>query len=126
MILYPLSFEAMSNVADNVLSRNFQAAKPNEKWVSDITFIRVDGEWLHLAVIMDLFSRQIIGWAIDETMTTELVLEAFYMAVELREVKPGLILHSDRGVQYRSGEYQQALADHRIWPCMSRKCQFCE
>lgn len=111
----------MSNVADNLLARHFKADKPNAKWVSDITFIRVDGEWLHLAVIMDLLSRQIIGWAADETMTTELILEAFNMAVERREVTPGLILHSDRGVQYRSGEYQQALADHQIQPSMSRK-----
>lgn len=118
---YEPSAEAMSNVADNLLARNFKADKPNEKWVSDITFIRVDGEWLHLAVIMDLFSRQIIGWAVDETMTTELIVEAFNMAVERREVAPGLILHSDRGVQYRSGEYQQALADHQITPSMSRK-----
>ena len=118
---YGPSAEAMSNVADNLLARNFKADKPNEKWVSDITFIRVDGEWLHLAVIMDLFSRQIIGWAVDETMTTELIVEAFNMAVERREVAPGLILHSDRGVQYRSGEYQQALADHQITPSMSRK-----
>lgn len=118
---YAPSAEATSNVADNLLSRNFEATRPNEKWVSDITFIRVDGEWLHLAVIMDLFSRQIIGWAVDETMTTELILEAFNMAVERREMKPGLILHSDRGVQYRSGEYQQALVDHQIKPSMSRK-----
>lgn len=118
---YQSSAEAMSNVADNLLLRHFKAEGPNEKWVSDITFIRVEGEWLHLAVIMDLFSRQIIGWAIDETMTTELVLDAFNMAVERREVVPGLILHSDRGVQYRSGEYQQALADHQIRSSMSRK-----
>ena len=118
---YQPSAEAMSNVATNLLARDFTADRPDEKWVSDITFIRVDGEWLHLAVIMDLFSRQIIGWAIDETMTTELILEAFNMAVERREVAPGLILHSDRGVQYRSGEYQQALADHQITPSMSRK-----
>ncbi len=118
---YEPSAEATSNVANNLLSRHFKASRPDEKWVSDITFIRVDGEWLHLAVIMDLFSRQIIGWAVDETMTTELVLEAFNMAVERRDVKPGLILHSDRGVQYRSGEYQQALADLQIKPSMSRK-----
>lgn len=112
---------ATSNVADNILNRNFKASKPDEKWVSDITYIDVDGEWMHLAVILDLFSRQIIGWAVDETMTTELILDAFNMAVARRNVKPGLILHSDRGVQYRAGEYQQALLDHRITPSMSRK-----
>lgn len=112
---------ATSNVADNILARDFTADKPDEKWVSDITYIDVDGEWMHLAVILDLFSRQIVGWAVDETMTTELVLEAFNMAVARRKVTPGLILHSDRGVQYRSGEYRQALLDEEITPSMSRK-----
>lgn len=112
---------ATSNVADNILARNFKADKPDEKWVSDITYIKIDEQWIHLAVILDLFSRQIIGWAIDETMTTELILDAFNMAVAKRNVKPGLILHSDRGVQYRAGEYQQALLDQEITPSMSRK-----
>lgn len=112
---------ATNNVADNILARNFTADKPDEKWVSDITYIDVDGEWMHLAVILDLFSRQVVGWAVDETMTTELILEAFNMAVARRQVTPGLILHSDRGVQYRSGEYRQALLDEKITPSMSRK-----
>ena len=118
---YSPSPEAMSNVADNLLQRNFSASQPDEKWVSDITFIRVDGDWIHLAVIMDLFSRQIIGWAVDETMTTELVVNAFNMAVSRRSVKPGLLLHSDRGVQYRAGEYQAELEAQGIVPSMSRK-----
>jgi transposase InsO family protein len=118
---YQPSSYANYNVAPNLLSRNFQASGPDEKWVSDITYIDVDGEWMHLAVIMDLYSRQIIGWAVDETMTTELVLEAFQMAVARRQAKPGLILHSDRGVQYRSGEYRQALDEHAILSSMSRK-----
>ena len=112
---------ATSNVAKNILARKFTATKPDEKWVSDITYIDVEGEWMHLAVILDLFSRQIIGWAVDETMTTELILDAFNMAVARRHVRPGLILHSDRGVQYRAGEYQQALIDNHITPSMSRK-----
>ncbi len=118
---YQRSAYANSNVADNILARNFTASKPDEKWVSDITYIDVDGEWMHLAVVLDLFSRQIVGWAVDETMTTELILEAFNMAVARRKVTPGLILHSDRGVQYRSGEYRQALIEHEIVPSMSRK-----
>ena len=118
---YQPSAYATSNVAANILARDFTADKPDEKWVSDITYIDVDGEWMHLAVILDLFSRQIVGWAVDETMTTELILEAFTMAVARRKVTPGLILHSDRGVQYRSGEYKQALIDHEITPSMSRK-----
>jgi putative transposase len=118
---YQQSAAATYNVSPNLLSRNFKASKPNEKWVSDITYIDVDGEWMHLTVIMDLFSRQIIGWAVDETMTTELILEAFNMAVARRQVKPGMLLHSDRGVQYRSGEYKQALEAHNIRASMNRK-----
>ena len=118
---YQPSAYATSNVSPNMLARNFTASRPDEKWVSDITYIDVDGEWMHLAVIMDLYSRQIIGWAVDETMTTELILEAFNMAVSRRQVSPGMILHSDRGVQYRAGEYQQAIARHQIRSSMSRK-----
>lgn len=118
---YQPSAYATYNVSPNLLARNFQASQPDEKWVSDISYIDVDGQWMHLAVIMDLYSRQIIGWAVDETMTTELILEAFNMAVTRRQIKPGLILHSDRGVQYRSGEYQEALKQQQIRSSMSRK-----
>ena len=118
---YQPSAYATYNVSPNLLARNFTARRPNEKWVSDISYIDVDGDWMHLAVIMDLYSRQIIGWAVDETMTTELILEAFNMAVTRRQVRPGMILHSDRGVQYRSGEYHQVVADHKIRSSMSRK-----
>lgn len=108
------------------MSSNFQAAKPNETWVSDITLIPVDGEWLDLAVIMDLFSRQITGWAIDQTITTERVLDALYMEVKRHEVKPGLIRYLVRGVPYRSREYQRALADYRIRPSMSPTGRCCD
>ena len=115
------SANAINHVSDNLLGRDFSAAAPNEKWVSDITYIKLDKGFAYLAVIMDLFSRQIIGWALDATMTTELICQAFNMAVARRQVKPGLILHSDRGVQYRSSEYQGLLYDHGIRPSMSRK-----
>jgi putative transposase len=115
------SANAINHVSDNLLGRDFSAATPNEKWVSDITYIKLDKGFAYLAVIMDLFSRQIIGWALDSTMTTELICEAFNMAVARRQVKPGLILHSDRGVQYRSSAYQGLLYDHGIRPSMSRK-----
>ena len=109
-----------NHVSDNLLRRDFSANKPNQKWGSDITYIRVKGGHVYLAVIMDLFSRPIIGWAIDRTMATELIIEAFEMAVGKHQVQPGLILHSDRGVQYRSGEYQRALLDHGVQASMSR------
>ena len=111
----------LNHVSADLLKRNFTANKPNEKWVSDITYIKVKKGHVYLAVIMDLFSRQIIGWAMDATMTTELITEAFEMAVAKRHVQPGLILHSDRGVQYRSSQYQGSLLDEDIRSSMSRK-----
>lgn len=113
--------ETTSQVTDNLLKRDFTASRPNEKWVSDITYIQIDEGWVYLAVIMDVYSRQIIGWSMHDQMQVELVLEAFNMAVARRDVKPGLILHSDRGVQYRAWEYQRALEDRKIQPSMSRK-----
>tara|TARA_R110000823_G_C15868739_1_gene493938 strand:- start:32 stop:763 length:732 start_codon:yes stop_codon:yes gene_type:complete len=112
---------ALSHVSDNLLGRDFEASRPDEKWVSDITYIKIDRGFVYLAVIMDLFSRQVIGWALDTQMTTDLIVEAFDMAVARREVNPGLILHSDRGTQYRSSEYQGKLLEAGIRPSMSRK-----
>jgi len=113
--------EAGAGVVENILARNFHASKPNEKWVSDITYIELEVGWVYLAVIMDLFSRQIVGWSIDEQMTVDLVKDAFNMAVARRKVEPGLLLHSDRGVQYRAWEYQEALEGEGIVQSMSRK-----
>lgn len=115
------SINARNNVSDNLLARNFSASKPNEKWTSDITYIKLERGFVYLAVIMDLFSRKIIGWSLDTTMTNQLIIDAFNMAVATRKVEPGLILHSDRGVQYRSGEYQYLLINEGIKPSMSRK-----
>lgn len=112
---------ARNHVSDNLLRRDFSATRPNEKWVSDITYIKVEKGFVYLAVIMDLFSRKIIGWALDTTMTNQLIIDAFTMAVKSRNAEPGLILHSDRGVQYRSGEYQALLLQEGIRPSMSRK-----
>ncbi len=112
---------AQNHVSDNLLNRNFTASRPDEKWVSDITYIKVEKGFVYLAVVMDLFSRKIVGWSLDTTMTTQLIIDAFNMALASRNVEPGLILHSDRGVQYRSGEYQALLLDEKIRPSMSRK-----
>ena len=112
---------ARNHVSDNLLNRNFTASKPNEKWVSDITYIKIEKGFVYLAVIMDLFSRKIIGWSLDTTMTNQLIIDAFEMAVKSRRVEPGLVLHSDRGVQYRSGEYQRLLLEEGISASMSRK-----
>lgn len=115
------SANAVNHVSDNLLGRDFTASAPDEKWVSDITYIKLDRGFAYLAVVMDLFSRRIVGWALNSTMTTDLICEAFNMAVAQRNVKPGLIMHSDRGVQYRSSDYQGLLYDHGMRPSMSRK-----
>ena len=118
---YSPSGVVTNNIADNLLNRCFDADKPNDKWVSDITYIPIRGGHVYLAVIMDLFSRKIVGWSLDKTMTTGLIQKALDMAVMTRECEPGLILHSDQGVQYRSGDYVLSMNDEEITPSMSRK-----
>jgi len=118
---YSRSGEAMNNVADNLLWRDFTAGRTNAKWTSDITYIWVKDCWLYLATVMDLYSRKIVGWAVDTTMTEELITTALKMAFELREVIPGLVIHSDRGVQYRAHKYQDLIRAHGGKISMSRK-----
>ena len=115
------SVQAINHVSDNLLARRFKADRPNKKWVSDITYIKVERGFVYLAVIMDLYSRKIIGWSLNAAMTDQLIIDAFNMAAASRKTEPGLILHSDRGVQYRSGEYQYLLITQGIKPSMSRK-----
>ena len=79
------SINARNNVSDNLLARNFTATKPNEKWTSDITYIKLERGFVYLAVVMDLFSRKIIGWSLDTTMTNQLIIDAFNMAVATRK-----------------------------------------
>ncbi|BCO30426.1 hypothetical protein TspCOW1_27070 [Thiohalobacter sp. COW1] len=111
----------MTNVNDNLLARGFTAEAPNRKWVSDITYIKVGRIWLYLAAVMDLFSRRIVGWAVDDHMRESLVLEALHMAVSQRDIAHGALIHSDRGVQYRAHEYQEALRGYGLRCSMSRK-----
>jgi len=108
-------------VAPNLLNRDFSTTKPNQKWVSDITYIPTDEGWLYLAAIMDLHGREIIGWAMGKRMTKELVLNALRMALSRRSNPKGVLLHSDRGSQYCSNEYQQVLTKHDFICSMSRK-----
>ncbi|RJG00123.1 IS3 family transposase [Noviherbaspirillum saxi] len=108
-------------VAENLLDRQFDVAAPNQAWTSDITYVRTRQGWLYLAAVMDLFSRKIIGWAMAPTMPTELVAAALRMALQQRKPPPGLLLHSDRGSQYASLEYQALLGRHGIRCSMSRK-----
>jgi transposase InsO family protein len=106
--------------APNLLNRNFQADRPNEKWCADITYTPTAQGWLYLAVVLDLFSRRIVGWAMAERMTQTLVANALNMALQQRQPTTSLIHHSDRGSQYTSHHFQQLLASHGITPSMSR------
>ncbi len=108
-------------VSENLVQRRFDADSPNQVWVGDITYIGTWEGWLYLAVVIDLFSRRVVGWAIADHMRTELVSEAFAMAVMERQPGPGLIYHSDRGVQYASQAYQTLLDAEGAVPSMSRK-----
>lgn len=109
-------------VSPNILNREFTAGSPSEKWVSDITYIRTKSGWLYLTVIMDLFDRKIIGWAMSKGMTaTETVTAAWKMAVKNRPVREDMLFHSDRGVQYASNEFRMLLKGAQIRQSMSRK-----
>jgi transposase InsO family protein len=106
-------------VADNLLSREFDAQGPNERWVTDITYIWTREGWLYLAVVEDLYSRMVVGWAMSDTMTSRLVVDALEMAVARRLPGEGLLAHSDRGSQYASEHYQRLLGKHGIQCSMS-------
>jgi len=108
-------------VADNILNREFTASKPNEKWVSDITYIHTGEGWLYLAGVMDLRGRKLVGWSMDSRMKTELVSTALKQAIGRTGAGSGLLVHSDRGVQYASREYQKLLKKHGFICSMSRK-----
>jgi transposase InsO family protein len=93
----------------------------NQLWVADITYIRLELEFVYVAVILDAYSRRVIGWALDRTLEDELTMGALYMALDRRSPAPGLVHHSDRGVQYASGDYAGLLKARRITISMSRK-----
>lgn len=108
-------------VAPNLLRRQFCASRPNERWVTDITYIWTDEGWCYLAAILDLFSRRVVGWALDATLSTSLPLQALDAATCRRAPGTGLQHHSDRGCQYTSQEYRAALEQLGIEVSMSRK-----
>ena len=106
--------------APNQLKQNFVASRPNQVWLADITYVGTAEGWLYLATVMDLFSRRIVGWAMDAGMTDSLSQQALTMALERRTVRPQQLLHhSDRGSQYTSGDYQRLLTQHQIHVSMS-------
>lgn len=108
-------------VAPNLLAREFTVSVPNQAWVSDITYIPTAEGWLYLAGIKDLFSGELVGYALNERMTKDLVIQALFRAVRNQKPKPGLILHSDRGSQYCAHDYQKVLVQFGMRPSMSRK-----
>ena len=108
-------------IAPNHLAQAPKATAPNQLWVADITYLETKEGWLYLAAILDLYSRQIVGWAMSEHIDTTLVLTALGMALLHRQPPAKLLFHSDRGVQYASGDYRQALAQAKLIPSMSRK-----
>jgi transposase InsO family protein len=107
-------------VAANLLDRNFTATAPNQKWTCDITYIWTDEGWLYLAIVMDLFSRRIVGWNMTRSLHAQLVLDALDMAIKQRRPGSGLLHHSDRGVQYACHDYRSLLKKHGITCSMSR------
>jgi putative transposase len=108
-------------VFDNVLNQTFQAERPNQVWMSDITYVWTNEGWLYVASIMDLFTRKIVGWKADSRMTKELVIDALDQAYRRENPSDGVLHHSDRGSQYASKEYQDKLKEYKMNVSMSRK-----
>jgi len=109
-----------SVIAGNVLDREFTAAAPNQKWVADFTYIWTAQGWLYVAVVLDLYSRRIVGWSMQDSMTSQLVADALMMAVWRRGKPMAVLHHSDQGSQYTSKQFQDLLKEHGITCSMSR------
>jgi transposase InsO family protein len=107
-------------VAENTLNRQFTVAHPNRVWAGDVTYVWTTEGWLYLAVVLDLYSRRVVGWAMGTRLTVELAEHALIMALVNRHPRAGLLHHSDRGSQYAATSYQQVLTTHGMIPSMSR------
>lgn len=107
--------------APNRLNRDFSTAQPNRIWVGDVTFVPTQAGWLYLAVLLDLYSRRVVGWSMSSRNNLKLVLGALRMAIQQRHPEPGLVHHTDRGRLYAAYEYRQVLDQHQMIPSMSRK-----
>ena len=108
-------------VAENILNRDFEADAPNQKWVTDITYIPTRQGWIYLATVMDLYARRIVGWATSKHIDTALISDALHKAIKARQPQEGLLHHSDRGSQYASKEYRKTLDLFKMKCSMSRK-----
>ena len=108
-------------VAENILKQNFKTSKPNEVWTSDITYIWTQEGWLYLAIVLDIFTRQIVGWKVGRTLSKELVVEAISKAIKAKRPLGSLIFHSDQGVQYASLKVRQLLKQNNFTQSMSNR-----
>lgn len=111
----------VSHVAPNTLNREFEVMEPNKAWVTDFTYIRTHEGWLFLTVVIDLFSRQVIGWSMHNHPRADLVIDALMMAVWRRKPKHRILVHSDQGIQYTCADWRKFLDDHNLEASMSRK-----
>lgn len=117
---YPKS-ESMAAAAPNLLERAFDVETPNRVWAGDVTYVWTQDGWLYLAIVMDLFSRRVVGWACSASPDTNLVIRALQLALDARRPEPGLMFHSDQGCQYTSHAFRYFLSQNRITQSMSRK-----
>lgn len=108
-------------IASNLLDQDFSCDRPDQKWGVDISYVWTAEGWLYLAIVLDLYSRRIVGWSVSNRMKKGLAMEALQRAIDLRQPPPGVIHHSDRGSQYCSNDYQKLLAKHKFVPSMSGK-----
>ena len=101
------------------LAKRMQLTAANQLWIADLTYIRLNGEFVYLAVILDKWSRRVVGWALDRTLAARLAVTALQRAIAARQPKPGLVHHSDRGIQYASADYVAVLNEHQMTPSMT-------
>jgi putative transposase len=113
--------EKGQKVAENLLARNFEVSAPNRVWVSDITYVATAKGWVFLCIVLDLYSRRVVGWSMSADLSAELVVAAVAMAVIQRRPPRGLVFHSDRGVQYSSGQFLRLVSLHGFLQSMSRR-----
>ena len=117
----PMKYGTPALIAPNHVQQQFDVSAPNRIWVTDITYIRTHEGWLYLAAVLDLFSRQVVGWSMSSRIDRHLAMDALLMAVWRRNPKHGVIVHSDQGSQYSSGDWQAFLKSHHLIPSMSRR-----
>lgn len=117
----PIKGGKPAKIADNLLDRQFNPVAPNQAWVSDITYVRTYEGFLYVAVVIDLFSRRVIGWSMDKTMDRHLVINALIMAMWQRQPKASVLVHSDQGSQYSSHDYFAFMKENNLTPSMSRR-----